>query len=146
MHKQENEFLLVAFQHRITDELVRNLLVGAFEGGSNYWYLIEKYEYGNVSPHEFREGGKYYDPEYKMMDHYLLPFVPGCSLVISNRMAEEGDNVEKYILNRQSIQSGLEIMRDKFPRHWNDLVTENDDCETADVFLQCALMGNVIYG
>lgn len=64
----------------------------------------------------------------------------------------EGDNcdnrkpVETYTLDYMAIQKGLEIMAEKYPSHWADFVGGNDDADTGDVFLQCALFGEVIYG
>ena len=37
-------------------------------------------------------------------------------------------------------------MAKKFPKCFADFLTENDDAETADVLLQCALFGEVRYG
>ena len=31
-------------------------------------------------------------------------------------------------------------------RHFKDLATDNEDAETADVFLQLAVMGEIVYG
>lgn len=44
------------------------------------------------------------------------------------------------------VRRGLELMRDKYPRHYADLVEENDDAITGDVFLQLAVFGELIYG
>jgi hypothetical protein len=133
-------------KHTITDDSIRNLLINAFEGGSNYWYMIERYDYGSLGPEDFKQGGPHFNDEYERMDHYLLPFVPGTGLVISNRQAEEPEDVTEYRLDRAAIQKGLEVMKEKFPHHWRDFIGEDDDAITADVFLQCALMGDVIYG
>lgn len=32
----------------VDDELIRNLLNCAFEGGSNYWYMIERVKFPKV--------------------------------------------------------------------------------------------------
>lgn len=37
-------------------------------------------------------------------------------------------------------------MAEKDPRHFGDLVSENDDADTHDVFIQHVLFGEVIYG
>ena len=52
----------------------------------------------------------------------------------------------KHHLTLADIQKGLETMRDKYPHHWADLVEENDDLITGDVFLQCAVFGELVYG
>jgi len=52
----------------------------------------------------------------------------------------------KHHLTLADIQRGLETLRDKYPRHWADLVEENDDLYTGDAFLQCAVFGELVYG
>lgn len=37
-------------------------------------------------------------------------------------------------------------MQEKYPQHWADIINESDDANTADVFLQCVVFGEVIYG
>lgn len=51
----------------------------------------------------------------------------------------------KRLLNRTSIKTGLSLMAKKFPIHFNDIVIGNDDANTADIFLQLALLNDVIY-
>lgn len=58
----------------------------------------------------------------------------------------EADKPTIYTLDLKAIKRGLEVMAEKFPTHFADVLTENDDDNTGDVFLQCALLGNVIYG
>ena len=47
---------------------------------------------------------------------------------------------------KAEIQRGLQIMAVKYPRHFADLMSENDDAATHDVFMQCAILEDVIYG
>ena len=37
-------------------------------------------------------------------------------------------------------------MKKEYPSHYADLVEENDDAETGDIWLQLAVFGEVIYG
>jgi hypothetical protein len=52
----------------------------------------------------------------------------------------------KHHITLADVQKGLELMRDQYPRHYADLVEENDDLVTGDVWLQCAVFGELIYG
>ena len=52
----------------------------------------------------------------------------------------------KHKITIDDVRKGLELMRDEYPRHWADLVEENDDLITGDVFLQLAVFGELIYG
>ena len=56
------------------------------------------------------------------------------------------DEKARYTLTLPKLKRGLTVMAKKFPRHFADFLTENDDADTADVLLQCALFGEVVYG
>lgn len=117
----------------IEDKRISDLLCNAFEGGSNYWYWIESYNYPEG------QTGEGLNLKYPHLD---LPLVEGGSLTISD---QEGVMPDK-ILDKAAILRGLTIMAEKWPKPFADFMTENDDAETGDVFLQCALYGEVIFG
>jgi hypothetical protein len=48
-------------------------------------------------------------------------------------------------LDMAAIKNGLKVMAEKYPHHWQDFVSENDDAITGDVFLQCCLFGEIVY-
>jgi hypothetical protein len=50
------------------------------------------------------------------------------------------------ILDNEAVQLGLQIMAKDYPNHFADLVNETGDATTDDVFLQCCLFGELIYG
>lgn len=52
----------------------------------------------------------------------------------------------KHHITIVEVQKGLELMRDQYPRHYADLVEEQDDAITGDVWLQLATFGELIYG
>lgn len=51
-----------------------------------------------------------------------------------------------HTLNPKAIQRGLGIMASDYPRHWANFLAEEDDAETGDVFLQCCVLGEIVYG
>ena len=59
---------------------------------------------------------------------------------------EEEEAEAKHNITLDNVRKGLELMRDQYPRHYADLVEENDDLITGDVWLQLAVFGEVIYG
>lgn len=129
-------------------EDVAYLLCSALEGGSNYWYMIEE----KIAPSRWvREERPCYSTkelaEKNIDKHYLFwyPFNPGGALVISDRSGE-GDETARYLLDEAAIQNGLNIMARYHTRHFTDFLTENYDAITADVFLQCCIFKDVIYG
>ncbi len=75
---------------------------------------------------------------------YFAPLVEGGALVFALEDREPGQ--ADCRLDLASIARGLEVMATKEPRHFADLVSENDDAETADVFVQCCVLGEVVYG
>lgn len=44
------------------------------------------------------------------------------------------------------LQAGLATMAQIAPSHFADLINETDDATTHDVFLQCVLLGEIVYG
>ncbi len=120
---------------------IRGLLCNAFEGGSNYWYQITgQWLADGLTMADFKKGGKLQDPNDYWHWAELIPTVPGCCLFI------ESDDYRAVALNHQGLMSGLEVMARDYPRHYANLLAEDDDAETGDVFLQCCLYGTVIYG
>ena len=130
---------------QIDEERIKNLLVSAFEGGSNYWYVIDSYNLGEtgLKISDFAEDGKMQDPDNYYHYCQLIPFVPGCSLVIAD---SEDDDKKEYTLDRAALIRGLSVMATKYPKHFADFMVEDDDATTGDVYLQCCLFGEAIYG
>lgn len=109
----------------LPDTVVHNLLCCALEGGVGYWNQITGYE-GKCG--EF--------------PHLDTPMSSTGALL--TRDTEEDVNLPP--LTRGRLQEGLQIMATKYPRHFENLLEENEDAETGDVFLQCCLLGEVVYG
>jgi hypothetical protein len=140
----------------VPEQRVRDLLTSALEGGTGYWAFIWDQEFApGLEYADFREGGKMQIPNNYHHPFELIPFVPGCALLIvdsnevsSNNEGGEADlpeGTEIWRLDRQSIQDGLQVMATNYPRHWSNFIEQNDDAETGDVFLQCCLMGKIVY-
>lgn len=112
----------------VSDETLESLIVGALEGGSNYWYQIEK----RIGP----KVGKY------AVDQVMK----GGGFVISDEREMGPEEKKIGRLTLVSCRKALTLMALHHPRHFSNIITENDDAETADVFLQLAVLGEVIYG
>jgi hypothetical protein len=119
----------VTVKTQIGEERIKDLLCGAFEGGSNYWYQIQGYV----------------NPERKLVSHeYIdLPFIEGCGVMIGDI---EDQEIAPMLLNKEAIEKGLQVMADKYNWHFLDFFKGNDDATTSDVFLQCCLFGEIVYG
>ena len=110
---------------------VYSLLVGAFEGGSGYWM-------GGWGIVKLPDGYAKEDIEFT---HAEVPLLPGGALWVQTE-----DDDERLRLDIKACNRGLLLMATLYPKHWNDFITEGDDATTADVFLQLATIGDLVYG
>lgn len=95
-----------------------SLLCGAFEGLSNY--QVE---------------------DLQGPDSLSLVLDDGGSLVVQD--VEAG---KTYELTLDSCVRGWQVMHDSYPKHWMAAQAEAPGAEAEDVFLQCCLFGEVVYG
>ena len=136
----------MSFQYttELSDNHVWTWISMAFEGGSNYWIdhaeipqeVCDKYKRSRNLCEDLsdcQEQGVYNWT-------HQIPFLEGGEVTI---VSYEG---VKYSLNRDGIETGIMLMAEHSPRHFNDLVDEGGDSITADVLLQYSLFGTVIYG
>lgn len=122
----------------ITKEQMAGLLCSAFEGGSNYWYVIREYQEPT--------GEVYRSDKERVYPHIDYPLSPGGAVFIEDVEDMENNVGKKYRVDFNALCKGAEIMLKNFPKHYADILHGNDDATTADVFLQCAVFGDVIYG
>lgn len=128
-------------------ERIRGLLCCAFEGGSNYWYMIDKCNYPpGLTSADYQEGGKGQDGKSYWHWAELVPTQVGGSLIISSKEGDKINGAKKWVLDREAIERGLEVMREKVPYQYGQFMAENDDADTGDAFLQCCLFGEMVYG
>lgn len=124
----------ISVAYNLKDYDVACLLCSALEGGSNYWYSFEKANQGTGDANPFAG---------KNPDAYTAAFSIGGSIVIRDT---EADKPKKYTLDRAAMVRGLGIMATKYPKHFGNFMSEDGDAITGDVFLQCCVFGEVIYG
>lgn len=127
------EYIEVKATVRIPNQKIMDLITTAIEGGCNYWAKF-------VFPQDYKE-------QYGSFEQ--IPFKDGQIEVHDC----ETDKMLGYI-NQATMQVGLQLMADRKDlkgqvvpaRHFKNLATDNEDQETADVFLQLATMGEIVYG
>lgn len=124
----------------IPTSTIRDLLVGAVEGGSNYWATFrldpnftKSVTESDKAAYVEQEGGEY-------CAHYDVKNSNYC-LRVSD--AEGGST---YNVTFDSFVNGLSVMANRYPRHFKDVITLNFDAETSDVFVQCAVFGEIVFG
>jgi len=147
------------------DKTIWYNLVSAFEGGSNYWIDsikldlpdgFKKAEFAGYRDEngESRKTVDWYpelddtDDLNELREKKLYIYSSQVPLLGGSVIIDEGEdyNHSPAPLNRESLAKGLQVMHDKFRRHFDDMINEHGDAITADVFLQCAVFGEVIYG
>lgn len=117
---------------------IENLLVSALEGGANYWYEISNKR--KPKKYTFRTS------ETKIYPHIDYPLNPGGALMIKQHVDPDGPGAR--ILDLTTIARGLQAMADSplYKHHFSDILREDTDSTTGDVFLQLALYGDVLFG
>lgn len=121
----------------VPTELIWNAFVGAFEGGSTYWL------------HEANliEGTKHTRTDLVWWGEEIVFANPFKIEIIYDLENDDGGNGNgNKTIDNSDILIGLCVMAVKYPRHFADLVSENDDSITHDVFMQCVVLGDIIYG
>jgi hypothetical protein len=118
---------------KIDNQKIKDLIITAIEVGSNYWACFKlpegwKEKYGSIEEIPFKGG------DIEVYDCKTVELLG--------------------VLNLATVQTGLQLMADRKDvtgktvpaRHFKNFGTDNEDVETADVFLQLAVLGEIVYG
>jgi hypothetical protein len=62
---------------------------------------------------------------------------------VTIRDVEEGKD---YRLDAEALELGVKAFREKCPRAFGEALAEDGDASTGDLFLQCCLFGEALYG
>lgn len=122
----------------LTDEQHENLVVSALEGGSNYWYYLTERAVKIVD--KFCPADKKDEP---FSIRFWAAIKAGASIPV-NDVENVKHNLGKISL--ASIEKGEQILADKYFSHFADIMDENDDATTADVWFQLCTLGEIVYG
>ena len=117
---KEGNFVLKPYE--VTDDHLDSILVGCFEGGSNYW--IKKVE---VARDDYK--GKKYASE--------------CVAAGGQRYIYCDGDQSAHLLTKECLINGLQTyLNESKHKKWPD----GGDAQTDDLILQYALVGEVVYG
>ena len=118
----------------IPDHRICDLLCCAIEGGSNYWYMIT----GHKKPSVIKSFSSFpAETEPVIFPHLDYPLSEDGGIYITDDETGEGVLKEPFLLDRKAIERGLTLMAQLFPKHWANFMSENEDADTGDCFLQC---------
>jgi hypothetical protein len=104
----------------VSAQSIADMMIGAIEGGSTGWC-------GHIDL-----GGK----DYSKAETYENPFA----------FTVTDDDGDVTVMDNISVQKGIELMAGDFPTHFADMMQEEWDAETADVFFQLCALGELVYG
>jgi hypothetical protein len=129
--------MTIKIEKQITQQHFESIIVGALEGGSNYWYDLKPDEFRSQlsestdgEPISMRIAEALYNnPEFKMNVYDV---------------EDEGELLGT--VTQESMLDGLVIAALDYDWHFNNLMVENDDAETADVMFQLATMKDIVFG
>ncbi len=131
-----------SYTKKIKPHEIGNLIVTALEGGSNYW-INEDYEVEFIAPKNFNNYGEYYTTRggERKAWYYCYPLNEGGAIYFIPKNGED----PPLVFDIDSVQKGLDVLKD-YAKHYEWFINDNSDGEVADIFLQGALFGEVIYG
>lgn len=135
--KQAHEKFKIEGLQLLSTYDVYNMLVSALEGGSNYWYLIGEKTCDRI---------EVATPEMKgepFVDRFLMAIQKGTK-GINVLDTETGEKLGT--LTPESWAKAEKLMIEKHRSHLGDILKENDDAITADVFFQLAVIGELTFG
>ena len=127
--------MLVELKIEVSEDLLADHIIGAIEGGIGYW------------AHKVREGDKGEIPKCSNnYPYYCNVQHPNWELKIWDSTGNVDGTDNPYVLTKEKLKSGLKVMAQKYPRHFRDFMDETGDCVTSDVYIQCCLFSEIIYG
>lgn len=131
------ESLTVDVKIVVTKKQIAELLCTGFEGGISYWCPRQPFKFKRPKdPVRYMDAGR-------LWDMYDLPLQKGGE--VKFRADDDMDN-KTLILNLETVSKGLQVMAGKHPRHFGNFINDNYDAETGDVFIQCCVFGDTVYG
>lgn len=114
---------------QVDPDRLADLMCGALEGGSTYWCDRCVVDWDD-------EAAK---PDSIEWAHEAI--AAGADFQIWHN--DEKDTIDN---GTARIERALEIMAERYPRHFGDFMGETDDAETSDVFFQLLCFADVVYG
>jgi hypothetical protein len=113
----------------ITWDKITDQICTALEGGSNYWLQCFEPQSSreNVTEIPWYSDTKFWSGVFEIK-------------------AQVWDDEKTYTFNRESVINGLNWLSAHYLSRVVEIVEETGDAETADVFMQACLLGEIVYG
>ena len=120
----------------INRERVSDLLCGALEGGSNYWYYLPKLKKDLNSTEAMNDQ--------PLVDRIITAVYDHNISVSVYDYENPSDKLGEF--NLENIARGEKLMAENHKEHFANVIDEEDDAETADVWFQLVVMGELVFG
>ena len=132
----------VTVKQEISASRIVDLLCTAFDGGMCTWARAETHmpaepdwSWGEGSPEK---------TEKEWANVRKVYVAPMCGWHVT--MFDMENDEKPYRLDREALERGMKVFAEKYPGHFSDFINENDDAITGDVYVQCCIFGDAIYG
>jgi hypothetical protein len=128
----------ITIKKTIEQNIFENVLIGALEGGSNYWYFAGDFDRSNF----FKGESSAMNIAYQLFNNpeYKLP-------IYDMESAEELEDMDFLgDVTQASMLKAFEIMGNDYPKALERILNEDNDADDDDIAFQIATMGEVIYG
>lgn len=129
----------IPIEVQIPDQLLNDILITALEQGIGYWAdkitLIPKSGFG---------------PRVERCNDMPLATLHAITVEPDNMGGCPNDPVNLRVERTPNevippqMHEGLRIMAEKYPRHFANLISDHD-ADTADIFIQCCVFGEIVY-
>lgn len=131
----------------VTAQRVIDLLIGLYENGCSSWLnsagaLV--YPEGTERA-DFKAGGRFNPSDYDPVRAVVVTHEGGALKWGVEVPVKSVVNFRDVIITLADVRKGLEVMAEKYPKHFADIVDENDDATTADLLGQCIVYHTEVY-
>ncbi|MDC7249501.1 MAG: hypothetical protein PQJ49_06270, partial [Sphaerochaetaceae bacterium] len=109
--------------------------ITAYEGACSYW-ASTNIIFSEATRQKFREGLSPSEHIFKRM------FEDNKEFRVFD--VETGDVLGT--VSKANLKKGYKLMQEQYENHYADVISGNWDADTADVFLQLAVMDEVVFG
>lgn len=148
--------MLITTQIDIPAQRIADMMIGAMEGNhmTRSWVAAVRLRTPSEADvlERYQESNWYASPELWAGDFVVDVWEISDEGEYEGGLDPEEDaplpaGLTKHTITRKDLDEGLRLMASpKYASHFADFTGENDDAITHDVFLQCIVLKDVVYG